>query len=69
MANPSQKSPEMNRLLDALTDRSDSITHDVCIPAPYGCGGEATEFKDELSKKEYTISGLCQACQDFTFGE
>lgn len=24
-------------------------------------------FKDELSKKEYEISGLCQVCQDETF--
>lgn len=22
------------------------------------------DFKDELSRKEYAISGLCQACQD-----
>jgi len=26
------------------------------------------EFKDELSLKEYRISGLCQECQDKTFG-
>jgi len=26
------------------------------------------EFKDELSKKEFRISGLCQKCQDETFG-
>lgn len=25
------------------------------------------EFKDELSKKEYKISGLCQECQDAMF--
>ena len=25
------------------------------------------DFKDELSKKEYTISGMCQKCQDQTF--
>ena len=25
------------------------------------------EFKDELSKKEFTISGLCQSCQDDFF--
>jgi hypothetical protein len=25
------------------------------------------EFRDELSKREYKISGLCQACQDETF--
>jgi uncharacterized CHY-type Zn-finger protein len=26
------------------------------------------DFKDELSKNEYKISGLCQKCQDETFG-
>jgi len=26
-------------------------------------------FKDELSKKEFRISGLCQKCQDETFVE
>lgn len=25
-------------------------------------------FRDELSRKEYRISGLCQACQDRVFG-
>jgi len=26
------------------------------------------DFKDQLSIKEYEISGLCQKCQDDTFG-
>jgi hypothetical protein len=26
------------------------------------------EFRDELSRKEFGISGLCQKCQDETFG-
>lgn len=26
------------------------------------------EFKDELSKREFKISGLCQKCQDEVFG-
>ena len=26
-------------------------------------------FKDELSKKEFGISGLCQSCQDKVFKE
>ena len=25
------------------------------------------QFRDELSRKEFRISGLCQACQDRTF--
>jgi hypothetical protein len=33
------------------------------------CGKAATEFRDQLSRKEYGISGLCQACQDEIFTE
>lgn len=31
------------------------------------CGKEIEGFKDELSVKEYKISGLCQECQDAVF--
>ncbi|KKL94018.1 hypothetical protein LCGC14_1868820 [marine sediment metagenome] len=31
------------------------------------CNKPAGEFNDRLSKKEFTISGLCQECQDETF--
>lgn len=27
------------------------------------------EFRDEISKREYKISGLCQDCQDKFFGK
>lgn len=43
--------------------------------APYktGCATcgqfvEPDDFKDALSEKEYTISGMCQECQDSVFG-
>ena len=26
-------------------------------------------FRNELSRREFKISGLCQSCQDKTFGE
>ena len=29
--------------------------------------GRQKEFKDELSRKEFGISGMCQQCQDETF--
>ena len=32
------------------------------------CGGEATEVRDDLSLREFRISGLCQSCQDLIFG-
>ncbi len=33
------------------------------------CGKAATEFRDEISKREYRISSLCQKCQDEVFAE
>ena len=34
------------------------------------CGNKVNEdeFRDELSLKEYNISGMCQSCQDTFFG-
>jgi len=31
------------------------------------CGRLIVSFKDELSEKEYKISGMCQMCQDKVF--
>jgi len=68
MAEPTKKAPEIEALVDATNPsgrkRVDSIKQDICS----WCGEPATEFKDALSKKEYTISGFCQSCQDKTFG-
>lgn len=38
-----------------------------CCPI---CGEEidVSAFKDETSRKEYDISGMCQSCQDDIFG-
>jgi hypothetical protein len=32
------------------------------------CKKPITQFRDELSVREYGISGFCQDCQDRTFG-
>jgi hypothetical protein len=66
---PSHKSPEITKLLDHLSDRTNAIKHRVCIQPPIGCGVGPVTFRDGASMKEYTISGLCQACQDLVFGE
>lgn len=68
MADPSEKSHEMGMFLEGLTGRTSAINDDKCIAPPYGCGGPATEFRDELSAREYRISGMCQKCQDRFFG-
>lgn len=45
-------------------DRRVHIRSGRCVPSPIGCGGPAVEFRDEASRKEFSISGLCQRCQD-----
>jgi len=33
------------------------------------CNKQIKGFRDELSRKEYQLSGLCQECQDRVFGD
>lgn len=33
------------------------------------CGEMAKKFRDSLSLKEWSISGMCQSCQDSVFGK
>ncbi len=65
---PTKKSSEMEQFLNNTFGRTDAIVADKCVPPPMGCGQPATNFKDQLSEKEYRISGLCQNCQDSIFG-
>jgi hypothetical protein len=69
MAEPSYKNPVIAKFLDDLAGRSTAIRADRCVSAPIGCGGPATQFDNPLFVKEYTISGLCQKCQDRVFGK
>jgi len=47
-------------------DRVKSVETGTCV----SCGGDVlkTSFHNPLSFKEFTISGLCQPCQDSVFG-
>ena len=67
MAKPSEKAPEIDELITSTfgTDRKGSIKSDKCA----WCKGPATEFVNEISKREYSISGFCQKCQDETYGK
>ena len=60
------KSREVEELITLLTgkDRHNIIDRNECIL----CDGRAEQFRDELSLKEYQISGYCQPCQDEIFG-
>jgi hypothetical protein len=60
------KAPFIESLLSALTgvSRVGAVHEASCVT----CGGEARMFRDDLSRKEYTISAMCQDCQDKVFG-
>ena len=66
MAEPTEKSPEINSLLMAMTGRNrvECIRNNICA----FCGGPAEKFEGDGSRHEYCVSGMCQECQDKTFG-
>ena len=65
---PTVKAPELDDLLAAHmgVDRREAVASKRCAT----CGNAVllTSFKDELSLKEFHISGMCQYCQDDLFG-
>lgn len=67
---PSPKAKELEEFIENTfgIKRTDSIKSMHCIKPPIGCGKEITGFPDELSKREYVISGLCPECQKKVFG-
>lgn len=66
---PTAKSPQMEDFITKTfgVDRVDCIRRNICVPAPIGCGKPCEGFRDELSAREYQISGLCQECQDLVW--
>ena len=65
---PTIKSEQIDDLFKSLygVDRKTSIINRTCV----SCGAEVSEegFRDEVSLREFHISGLCQVCQDKVFG-
>lgn len=65
------KTKQMEDVLERLSmatfgrSRSLAIAGEGCVK----CGESASSFRDEVSKREFKISGLCQKCQDEVFGE
>lgn len=44
-----------------------SITQALETKTCTRCHKAVGEFRDDLSKREYEISGMCQGCQDIVF--
>ena len=64
------KSPEMEEALNKITRAifKRERTGDVCVT----CGSNKVkpeDFRDNLSRKEFRISKMCQACQDSVFND
>jgi DNA-directed RNA polymerase subunit RPC12/RpoP len=60
--------PVINKpVFQLMPNARKSINNNNCP----NCGIEILEceFKDAASKREYSISGMCQYCQDKIFGE
>ena len=69
---PSTKSPAMEVFISAVIDgdRRAIIRDNKCV----SCGKSihlassiTKAFRDDISLREYSISGLCQQCQDRVF--
>lgn len=60
------KTPEIENLLNAITKQAFGISREVASKKQICviCKQDATNFRDKLSRKEYSISYLCQNCQD-----
>ena len=67
-----ERSKEIQSFLDTFTKKAfgrsqtEAKEKEVCVFCHKSINLE--DFKDDLSRKEYEISGICQKCQDDTFG-
>lgn len=62
---PSDKSPELTNFLEKVFGRSTAINSNKCV----SCKADVKFFRDDISLREYKISGLCQKCQDEFIGK
>ena len=69
---PAWKAPQIDALLSEIIfngkDRVTVIKEGKCLTCDEAQGLIATSFRDDVSRKEYAISGMCQSCQDDVFG-
>lgn len=59
--------PDLSKPVFSLfPDAADAVIRGECIP----CGSKKIrdcDFRDDISKREYSVSGMCQSCQDEVF--
>jgi len=59
------RSPELSAFKEWMAKELFGWDGDSCNCTT--CNKPVGGFKDELSRKEYDISGMCQECQDLVF--
>ena len=66
---PTEKAQAIDSLLESLfgKDRKKTISKGECVSCD-STENNAQAFRDDISRKEYMISALCQSCQDDIFG-
>ena len=66
---PTKKDPALDLFISGLArkSRTNTITEGNCMTCD-STGNIATSFRDDISRKEFAISGMCQSCQDDVFG-
>lgn len=64
-----QKDPKIDQFLFSMfgKDRRSIVAKGLCATCD-STGNISTSFTEDLSRKEYAISGMCQKCQDEFFG-
>jgi hypothetical protein len=66
-----ERSPEIQKMLDDIALRAfgRSATLAGAAGQCIRCGKPATEFRDEISRRDYVITRFCQTCQDEIYKE
>lgn len=64
----SGKSPKVQSILDAMSKAMGGPGYVYGACAKCGCSVDPQkDFKDEISRREYGLSKLCQRCQNVVF--
>jgi hypothetical protein len=62
---PASKSPAIEEFLEKAEGRTTAINGRMCII----CHLTVKGFRNKKSEEEYTLSGICQECQDTLFDD
>jgi len=63
------KKPDENKpVFSIFPEKLKAIKEGKCTGCDKPLKGVNTEFRNEVSRREYSVCGMCQACQDSIFG-